>query len=86
MGETAAHRTGLAEYDSPDCARPARRVFLQAPGWGSPHCWPNWRRAMEADVVVMALIGERGREVNHFVEEVLGPDGHAPRCGGGGDI
>ena len=30
---------------------------------------------MEADVVVMALIGERGREVNHFVDEVLGPDG-----------
>ncbi|CUH86622.1 Flagellum-specific ATP synthase [Phaeobacter sp. CECT 5382] len=30
---------------------------------------------MEADVVVMALIGERGREVNHFVEEVLGPEG-----------
>jgi flagellum-specific ATP synthase len=30
---------------------------------------------MEADVVVMALIGERGREVNHFVEQVLGPEG-----------
>lgn len=30
---------------------------------------------MDADVVVMALIGERGREVNHFVDHVLGPDG-----------
>jgi flagellum-specific ATP synthase len=29
---------------------------------------------MQADVVVIALIGERGREVRHFVEEVLGPE------------
>ena len=32
-------------------------------------------QSMEADVVVMALIGERGREVNHFVEQVLGSEG-----------
>jgi len=30
---------------------------------------------MEADVVVIAMIGERGREVNEFVNRVLGPQG-----------
>jgi len=32
-------------------------------------------RHSEADVVVMALIGERGREVKEFVEDVLGKEG-----------
>jgi len=30
---------------------------------------------IEADVVVIALIGERGRELRHFIDEVLGPEG-----------
>lgn len=30
---------------------------------------------VEADVVVIALIGERGRELRHFVEEVIGEEG-----------
>ncbi len=34
-------------------------------------------RASEADVVVIALVGERGREVREFIEKDLGPDGMA---------
>ena len=34
-------------------------------------------RRLDADVVVIALIGERGREVGHFVRDVLGPEGMA---------
>lgn len=32
---------------------------------------------LDADVVVVGLVGERGREVRHFVETVLGPEGMA---------
>ena len=34
-------------------------------------------RNAECDVVVIGLIGERGREVRSFIEEDLGPEGQA---------
>lgn len=34
-------------------------------------------RFTEADVIVVALIGERGREVKEFIEDILGADGLA---------
>lgn len=34
-------------------------------------------RACDADVIVIGLIGERGREAREFVDDVLGPDGRA---------
>ncbi|KUP94751.1 FliI/YscN family ATPase [Tritonibacter horizontis] len=53
-----------------------QRVGLFAgSGVGKSTLMAQLAQNMEADVVVMALIGERGREVNHFVKEVLGPEG-----------
>ncbi len=34
-------------------------------------------RGADADVIVIGLIGERGREAREFVEDTLGPDGRA---------
>jgi flagellum-specific ATP synthase len=34
-------------------------------------------RYTEADVIVVGLIGERGREVKEFIEDILGPQGRA---------
>ncbi len=34
-------------------------------------------RFTRADVIVVGLIGERGREVKEFIEDILGPDGRA---------
>ncbi len=34
-------------------------------------------RYTSADVIVVGLIGERGREVNDFIQEILGPEGLA---------
>jgi type III secretion protein N (ATPase) len=36
-------------------------------------------RNADADVVVVGLVGERGREVREFIEDILGPEGIA-RC------
>lgn len=34
-------------------------------------------KTVQADVIVISLVGERGRELRHFIEDVLGPEGMA---------
>ena len=46
-------------------------------GVGKSSLLAHFARALEADVVVIALVGERGRELRDFVETVLGADGMA---------
>jgi flagellum-specific ATP synthase len=44
-------------------------------GVGKSTLLADFARGVSADVVVIALIGERGREVREFVDHVLGPEG-----------
>ena len=43
-------------------------------------------RYTACDVAVLALVGERGREVREFLEDDLGPDGPGTLGRGGGDV
>lgn len=44
-------------------------------GVGKSSLLGQFARHMTADVVVIAMIGERGRELRHFVDDVLGKEG-----------
>jgi flagellum-specific ATP synthase len=70
--------TGLAVFDTLlPLARGQRIGVFAGSGVGKSSLLADLARGVEADVVVLGLIGERGREVNHFVGEVLGPAGMA---------
>ena len=72
--------TGLAVLDTMLPLVRGQRIGLFAgSGVGKSHLLARLARSMEADVVVVGLIGERGREVREFVEETLGAEGMA-RC------
>lgn len=43
-------------------------------GVGKSTLLGNLAQGVDADVVVVALVGERGREVQHFVKDVIGPE------------
>lgn len=51
-------------------------VFAAA-GGGKSTLLGMLARHAEADVIVIALIGERGRELREFIEDCLGPEGRA---------
>jgi type III secretion protein N (ATPase) len=56
------------------CARGQRIGIFGEPGVGKSTLLADIVRSTDADVVVVGLIGERGREVREFVERQLGPE------------
>ncbi len=68
--------TGLSVLNTMLPIVEGQRVGLFAgSGVGKSRLLAQLARNMASDVVVIALIGERGREVNDFVERVLGREG-----------
>ena len=68
--------TGYAVFNTILPIVQGQRVGLFAgSGVGKSTLLAGLARGIEADVIVMALVGERGREVQHFVQDVLGSKG-----------
>ncbi len=61
------------------CGLGQRMGIFSGPGVGKSTLMASISRHTSADVSVIALIGERGREVQEFLEHSLGPEGLA-RC------
>ncbi|WP_134681250.1 FliI/YscN family ATPase [Paracoccus ravus] len=69
-------RSGLAVFDTfLPIVRGQRIGLFAGSGVGKSTLLSALARGVEADVVVIAMIGERGRELREFIEEVLGPEG-----------
>jgi flagellum-specific ATP synthase len=68
--------TGLTAFNTILPIVTGQRIGLFAgSGVGKSSLLGQLAQHMQADVVVIAMIGERGREVRHFVENVLGDAG-----------
>lgn len=70
--------TGVRAVDAMMTLAEGQRMGIFAPaGVGKSTLLGMFARGAECDVNVIALIGERGREVREFVDEILGPEGMA---------
>ncbi len=70
--------TGMAVFDTLLPIVTGQRLGLFAgSGVGKSMLLGKFARGLHAEVVVIALVGERGRELREFVEDVLGPEGLA---------
>lgn len=68
--------TSVAIFDTLLPLVRGQRIGLFAgSGVGKSSLLAKFARGVDADVVVIALVGERGRELREFVERVLGPEG-----------
>ena len=71
-------RTGVSVFDTMLPLVRGQRIGLFAgSGVGKSSLLAKFARGVQADVVVIALVGERGRELREFTEHVLGPAGMA---------
>lgn len=69
---------GIRSFDGlVTCGRGQRLGIFAGSGVGKSTLLGEIARRSDADVNVVALVGERGREVREFIEESLGPDGLA---------
>lgn len=59
------------------CGEGQRLGIFAAAGGGKSTLLSMLVKGSQADVIVLALIGERGREVREFIEHQLGPEGMA---------
>lgn len=59
------------------CAKGQRLGIFAGSGVGKSTLISMLAKKADADVIVIGLIGERGREVREFVEDTLGPEGLA---------
>jgi len=72
--------TGVRAIDGlHTCGLGQRMGIFSGPGVGKSTLLSSIARNTSADVSVVALIGERGREVQEFIEHALGPEG-LKRC------
>ncbi|RDU96747.1 type III secretion system ATPase SctN [Trinickia dinghuensis] len=70
--------TGVRVVDALMTLGEGQRMGIFAPaGVGKSTLMGMFARGTRCDLNVIALIGERGREVREFVEQILGPDGMA---------
>ncbi len=70
--------TGVRAIDGMNrCGRGQRMGVFAGPGVGKSVLLGMMSRYTAADVVVIGLVGERGRELNDFIERDLGPRGLA---------
>ncbi|WP_458789569.1 FliI/YscN family ATPase [Yoonia sp. MH D7] len=68
--------TGLAVFNTfLPIVRGQRIGLFAGSGVGKSTLLGNLAQTVQADVIVVALVGERGRELQHFVTEILGVDG-----------
>jgi flagellum-specific ATP synthase len=70
--------TGVAVFDTLLPLVRGQRIGLFAgSGVGKSSLLARFARGVEADIIVIALVGERGRELREFTERTLGPTGMA---------